>query len=71
MKKIVKYIKRLLIVIGGGGYSYAKYRGYNVVHSTGALRPFVNWLGKYSTLKVSSIFEIGANFGQDADFLRQ
>jgi FkbM family methyltransferase len=52
-----------------GGYSYKKYKGYNPVHSAEAMLPFVEWINKWSKLKISNVFEIGANFAQDADFM--
>jgi FkbM family methyltransferase len=36
-----------------------------------SMEPFIKWLGDYSTLKPSNVFEIGANLAQDAEFLRK
>lgn len=47
----------------------AKYKGLNVVSSGKSLNKFVDWIKKYSTLEVKNIMEIGANYGQDSDFL--
>jgi hypothetical protein len=68
MKKIIVKIAKHII---RGGYSYSKYKGYNVVRSAEGMRPFADWIIHWSKLKVRNIFEIGANFAQDADFLRQ
>lgn len=35
-----------------------------------SMRPFIEWLKKYSTLRPQNVFEIGANMGQDAEALR-
>lgn len=49
---------------------YMKYRGYKPAGRFGeSLQPFVDWIKHNTTLEVRNIFEIGANFGQDADFL--
>ena len=48
-----------------------KYRGYNPpfgIYGEG-MPHFANLIKKHTTLKVRNIFEIGANFGQDADSL--
>jgi hypothetical protein len=67
MKKLIKKVIKFVII--GGGYSYKKYRNYPVVKSAEAMLPFVIWIKEWSKLRVNNIFEIGANFAQDADFL--
>lgn len=39
------------------------------MRSVSAMLPFVDWINNWSKLKISNVFEIGANFAQDADFL--
>jgi hypothetical protein len=43
-----------------------KYKGYNLASHGDSLKPFVEWIKNWSTLKVNNVFEIGANFAQDA-----
>ena len=46
--------------------------GYLPASSGVDMKQFVDWIKKYSnSLTVKNIFEIGANFAQDADFLSQ
>lgn len=46
-----------------------KYRQYNPASDGSGMLQFIEWLAAWSTLKVNNIFEIGANFGQDAEYL--
>ena len=50
---------------------YIKYRGYNPFGYGEAMHHFASWISDNTTLEVKNIFEIGANFGQDADFLME
>jgi FkbM family methyltransferase len=59
---------------GGGGAIMAftkriKYHGYKPIGYGEGMCQFVDWLNKYTTIEVKNIFEIGANFAQDADYL--
>ena len=73
-KKIVKafipYGFLWSLETGGGGIRRRiKYRGYKPFGYGESMSPFVNWVNNYTTIKVKNIFEIGANFAQDADYL--
>ena len=48
-----------------------KYKGYNPAGNPQELIQFVDWIKTYSNLNVKTIMEIGANFGQDSDFLSE
>jgi FkbM family methyltransferase len=50
---------------------YIKYRGYKVAGNNfgSSMQPFIDYIRENITLKVDNIFEIGANFGQDAEYL--
>jgi FkbM family methyltransferase len=52
---------------------YVKYRGYNVIGKTfgSSLQPIIDYIKEYTTIKVDNVFEIGANFGQDAEYLME
>jgi FkbM family methyltransferase len=51
---------------------HSKYRGYKIAGGFGEkLRGYVDYVKKYTSLKVKNIFEIGANYAQDADYLMQ
>jgi FkbM family methyltransferase len=47
-----------------------KYRGYKPYGFGESMSPFVARVKSDTTLQVSNIFEIGANYAQDADFLK-
>jgi hypothetical protein len=42
---------------------------YNLASKGESMPPFADWVKSWSTLKVTTIAEVGANFAQDADFL--
>lgn len=46
-----------------------KYQGYKPASNGCEMRQFVDWIKNWSTLQVKNIFEIGANFAQDAEYL--
>lgn len=46
-----------------------KYSGYKLASAGESMRPFVNWIKTWSTLEVHNVFELGANFAQDAEFI--
>lgn len=50
-------------------YGGGKYIGYSPASSGQEMYQFVDWIKRYSKLKVNNIFEIGANFAQDAECL--
>jgi hypothetical protein len=50
----------------------SKYKGYKPAGGYGdKLTPYVQYVKNGTTLKVKNVFEIGANFAQDADFLME
>lgn len=49
----------------------AKYKGYNIASSGDEMFTYVNAIREFHDIEVSSIFEIGANFGQDAEVLAE
>ncbi len=46
-----------------------KYENYNPASNGASMKPFADWIKERSTLEIHNIFEIGANFAQDADYL--
>jgi FkbM family methyltransferase len=48
-----------------------KYIGYKPIGYGEAMEPFVNYIKTNTKLSVKNIFEIGANFAQDADYLME
>jgi len=48
-----------------------KYQGYFPASTGKEMAQFVDWIKNWSRLKVKNIFEIGANFAQDADYLKE
>ena len=46
-----------------------KYQGYKPASNGCEMQQFVDWVNNFSTLVVKNIFEIGANFAQDAEYL--
>ncbi|MCL1992638.1 MAG: FkbM family methyltransferase [Spirochaetes bacterium] len=49
-----------------------KYKGYNPAGGFSyKLYPYVNLVKTWTNINVKNVFEIGANFAQDADFLRE
>lgn len=46
-----------------------KYKDYNPASNGVSMQQFADWIKYYSTLNVENIFEIGANFAQDAEYL--
>ena len=46
-----------------------KYKGYNPASNGCEMQQFIDWIKEWSTLEVRNIFEIGANFAQDAEYL--
>jgi len=48
---------------------YITYRGYSPIGFGYAMRQFVDWIKENTTLKVENVFEIGAQFAQDAQYL--
>jgi hypothetical protein len=49
-----------------------KYRGYKPAGALSSyLLPYVEYVKKGTSIKVKNVFEIGANFAQDADFLME
>ncbi len=48
-----------------------KYKGYTPASNGISMYPFAEWIKNNSTIDVEIIFEIGANFGQDAEYLAQ
>lgn len=47
-----------------------KYKNYPLASGLTAMIPFANWVKEWSSLKVKNVFEIGANYAQDAEMLR-
>lgn len=47
-----------------------KYRKYPLASNIREMVRFADWIKSYSNLKVKNIFEIGANYAQDAETLR-
>ena len=47
-----------------------KYKGYTPASNGREMQHFIDWIKTWSTLEVKNIFEIGANFAQDADTWR-
>lgn len=52
------------------GFWKWKYRKYPLASGFREMIPFADWIKTYSDLKINNIFEIGANYGQDAETLR-
>lgn len=46
-----------------------KYEGYNPASNGASMQQFIDWIKYYSTLEVKNVFEIGANFAQDAEYI--
>ncbi len=46
-----------------------KYQGYIPASNGCEMQQFIDWVKNWSTLEVKNIFEIGANFAQDAEYL--
>ena len=67
LKAVLPY--GIVRIIEGDGYGRLKYIGYRLP-AFGGMKQFAAWIKKYSVLEVKNIFEIGANFAQDADYLR-
>jgi FkbM family methyltransferase len=50
---------------------FIKYRGYNSAGYGLAIKEFAEWVKSNTSIEIKNIFEIGANFGQDADALME
>ena len=46
-----------------------KYKDYKPASNGREMQQFIDWIKGWSTLEVNNIFEIGANFAQDAEYL--
>lgn len=46
-----------------------KYKGYCPASDGHDMQFFIDWINEWSTLNVKNVFEIGANFAQDAEYL--
>jgi FkbM family methyltransferase len=46
-----------------------KYQGYMPASNGCEMQQFIDWVKNWSTLTVKNVFEIGANFAQDAEYL--
>lgn len=67
IKDIANIFKETLYFRYWGG---VKYHNYPVASNIREMVSFANWIKIWSNLEVKNIFEIGANYGQDAETLR-
>jgi len=72
-KNLIPYIFiRIMLRIKYRSLRRGKYRGYKPSGGYGEkMLPYISLLKDGTNIKVKNVFEIGANFAQDADFLRE
>jgi len=66
------FVKKIMPRIRYKSLRRGKYRGYKPAGGYGdKMLPYIKLVKEGTNIKVKNVFEIGANFAQDADFLRE